>query len=408
MSTALARSQNVTSPRVCLLDSSSAQGLFLGQTISGNRQKAVTEAGLREISPQDDDPSVERLLLAPDLVLTGLALKRMILAIQQHKAERDPASQSPLSLVPGGELGRVLARSTLGRQGPLVSWYPAGIPVESVQSTELATLEWSPREQLMDLGSLYHRGTSLKIPMTGDFVFPTAHWLQLLWANLLGAGPYLWGALLGSNLLSSSLRLIWASLRARSFSPYKVAPKLNRLGKNVRIHPSAVVEACCLADGVTIGANAVVRASILGEGVTVEDCAFVSVSCMGPRALAQRQSIVSYSLMGPESSCGGAIQLAVLDTGAAIKYGASLLDMNLGRLVRTRGLDGLLHEVPFGMAGVHVGANTLIGHGVTVAAGRSLPAGLSVINDPSTLLVRAEVPPGQGTYAVRNGRLELL
>jgi carbonic anhydrase/acetyltransferase-like protein (isoleucine patch superfamily) len=226
----------------------------------------------------------------------------------------------------------------------------------------------------------------------------------LLWANLLGMGPFLYRSLGGRNVVEMGVRLAGAVFRARSTEPARVMATYLRLGDECRIHPSAVVESSWLADGVEVGANAVVRGCVIGEGATVESLAIVEGSVLGTRATVQRQAMVKYSVLGARAHAAGDMQLGVLDRGAALKKTAALLDQSVGGSVRVSAW-GRLVRAPLGLAGVGVGARSVVGANAFVAAGRTIPAGLVVVPSPDTVLrtVPAQLP--EGAYAIQDGTL---
>ena len=70
------------------------------------------------------------------------------------------------------------------------------------------------------------------------------HWAHIVWANQAAASSVVrrvprWRGI---------LRLLWAALRAMSLDKWRVLAKLNTVGRDCDIHPTAVVEA-----GVTLG-----------------------------------------------------------------------------------------------------------------------------------------------------------
>ena len=138
---------------------------------------------------------------------------------------------------------------------------------------------------------------------------PTWHWLQLIWANLLGLGPVLVAWIDGTKHRRGAVQGIWAVLRARSLPRLRVGAKLGRRGKRCRIHPSAVVEGCWLEDDVEIGANAVVRGCVIGHGVVIEDLAMVEFSVLDAGAQVQRQAMVKFSTLSRGAAVGGLMQL---------------------------------------------------------------------------------------------------
>ena len=214
----------------------------------------------------------------------------------------------------------------------------------------------------------------------------TSHWASLLWTNLLAMGPWMWRALLGPPWWAP-VRVMVAVIRARSVDPMVVAGKLNFRGKRVRIHPSAVVEGCWLGDGVSVGPGAVVRGSIVGGGSSVESQADVSFSVLASETTVQRRGIVRYAVTHEGAMIGGGLQLGVVGPGVSLKHGVTLLDQNLGSPVQIR-RDGQAFKAPLGLIGVGVGARTVVGAGVLVAPGRTLPPDLVIFPSGNSVVRR--------------------
>ena len=61
------------------------------------------------------------------------------------------------------------------------------------------------------------------------------------------------------------------------------------------------------------------------------------------------------------------------------------MDMNFGGLVQVL-YNGVSKNAPLGLIGCSVGADTVIGLGVAVAAGRAVPSALKVVMHPSQML----------------------
>jgi len=227
------------------------------------------------------------------------------------------------------------------------------------------------------------------------------HWSDLLWANLLTLGPTLWAR------LASPWAVGWAALRAGSVKPELVAGGLVERGADSFVHPHATVEFSVLGKGARVGAGAVVRGCFLQDGAVVEELAMVEGCVLGRGARIQRQAMAKYSVIEAAAAHAGTVQLGVIGAGAQVRHGAALFDQSLGAPVRVRRA-GALVEAPRGMIGVCVGPGALLGQGVRVAAGRAIPAGLTVLPDPGGVLAAVEVPAGTTRAHVRGGRLEPL
>lgn len=372
---------------------------FLGLPLRERQERALLEAGVR---PADDPAPVDvaRVVLRSDVALTAKAVAA--LADRGAKLGRD------IRWVTGGRSGGFASQIAFGEDPVLLAWLAPGGEVTVDRLAAAEPVEFDPQERLIEMPVPRSQfgADVLELPLTEMLVLPTGHWLQLLWANLLGMAPFLWRQLAGRNIAEVGWRLFWATLRAGSVQPMRVGAQLNRVGKGCTIHPSAVVEGCWLGERVTIGANAVVRASVLADAVAIEDLAVVEGCVLGPGARVQRQAMAKYSVLCERSAVGGVVQLGVLDRDASVKRTATLMDQTLGQQVRVS-VAGTLRPAPLGLAGVCVGEGTVVAANVTVAPGRCLPPGLSVLPPPGVIVRR--VPAGlTGHVVVRDGRLEPL
>ncbi len=303
----------------------------------------------------------------------------------------------------GGRCGAFADELAFGRNEPLLAWIPQGTPsLERIAAAQVVELD--PQERLVELPVPGEAGADIvELPLTERILHPAGHWLQLLWANMLGLAPFLWRGLAGRNVVEAGFRLGWAAVRAGSTSPARVLGKLGRSGKDCRIHPSAVVEGCWLGDGVQIGAGALVRGSVLADGAVVEDQAMVEMSIVAPGARIQRQALAKLSIIGARAGIGGMIQLAVVDAGGQVKIGAHLMDMTVDQGARVLVGDRLV-DAPLGLAGVCVGARTVVGAGVRIAPGRCLPPDLAIAPPPAQVVRR--IPAGiRGVVTVEGGSL---
>ena len=251
----------------------------------------------------------------------------------------------------------------------------------------------------------------VSLPLALEIVIPVGHWSQTLWGNLLSLGPYLLRELVMDNSVKTIFKLAIGMVLTLSIDPKKLLIRFVQKGKDCKIHPSAVVEASWLGDSVTIGANAVVRGCILKDGSTVEELAVVEVAVLSEDTVVQRQAMVKYSVLSKGATVAGVVQLGLLGEKSSVKRGGYLMDMNFGGLVQVR-YNGVAKTAPLGVIGCSVGAETTIGLGVAVAAGRAVPANLRIVMHPDHML-RSITFDGEDTdehslLCVENGRLRRL
>ena len=359
--------------------------------LAGAAEAAVRAAGFVPCdAPPDGEPA---LVLASPSSVGRLALHDAWVA--GTEAGED------LRITVGGRTGELLEEVALGGQSGSL-WYlhaGGGGPLrQRLEAARPLVLDPCERELALDMPGQF------SLPVTQRAVVPIRHWVQLLWANLLGIGWHLPEMLLGTSRVAMLARILWAALRARSLRPEPVMGKLTRLGRGAVVHPRATVEASVLGPGARVGAGAVVRFSVLGAGARVEDLAICEASVLGDEALVQRQAACKFSVVGPRARLAGCVQLGVLGPGASLKRSSYLTDQSLSGEVRVRA-GGTLVRPPFGMVGCCLGAGASVLGGVWVAPGRVLPPGVAVTGDQA--LVHPDPPSGvEGPFVVRGGRLE--
>ncbi|MDP2315889.1 MAG: hypothetical protein Q8P41_23535 [Pseudomonadota bacterium] len=320
-----------------------------------------------------------------------------------------PGAAARVRKLDGGDLRAVPEMTLLGPIAALTGapvWLgrlrdPGGTVQERLDRAAAA------EERRFDAGERALPGMELP---TGPFrvadgwVVPVGHWTQLLWANLLALGPYLWSELVGTGIVAP-FRLGWAVVRAGSVQPEDVAARLNRLGPGARIHRTATVEGCVLGARARVGAGAVVRGAVLGDDAVVEELALVEGSVLGAGARVQRLAMAKFSVIEAGAAFAGIMQLGVVGRGATVKHGAILMDMAFGQAVRVR-VGAELRTAPHGLCGVCVGDFAVLASGVRVAPGRAIPPGLEILGDPAQVLTRLDLPAGCGRATARDGRLE--
>ncbi len=370
---------------------------WLSLPLAEQQERALLEFGVAMAEPGEGRQTRGYVLLREDAAVAPVAVQDLLAA----------AGGEDFVWRTGGRSGGLAEEIALGDDGPLLVYLAPGGEITPERIAAAPVREFDPQERMLELPLPRSQfGIDLlELPLTERLVLPTGHWNQLLWANLLGMPSFLWRTLAGRNFVEIGWRALWAALRARSVSPLRIGAQLGRRGKGCRIHPSAVVEGCWLGEGVEIGANAVVRGCVLGDGAAIEDLAMVEFSVMAPASRVQRQGMLKFSVLRQRAALAGVMQLGVLDRGAAVKRGAYLMDMAFGQQVKLQVGDRLL-PAPLGMAGVCVGADTLIGVGVKVAGGRYLPPNLQITADADVLV---RIPEGlSGRVVVRGGSLEAL
>lgn len=300
----------------------------------------------------------------------------------------------------GGQLGGLLEELRLGGPAEAAVYLRPGVQgglEERLAAAPEVTLDPAERQVPAPVP-----GGAL--PVSDRLILPVRHWVQLLWANLLGLPAVLWGRLLGPPWRAAP-RVAWAAVRAGSLRPEDLAARLSCLEAGARVHRAAVVEGSWVGPGAQIGAGAIVRACVLGPGARVEEQALCEGLVLGAGAVVQRQAMFKYAVLGEQAMAGGTTQLSVLGPRAALKLGSYGMDQGLHGGVRVQAF-GALRPAPFGLCGVCLGPGAVVGSGVHIAPGRALPPDHAVLADHALTDPRAA--PGALASRVSGGRLEPL
>lgn len=360
----------------------SLEATWLGRSARDKLLEVARDAGLSTGPPR---PGQSVVTLSPGTVATAGALRRFRRLCKGQDTDIVGRLADPM--------GRYADMPALGEPARLVylagggAWSQARQDAATERIVEAPHRPWTlPAE---DPGT----GEKAVIPMSDSVVVNLGHWSGVLWANLLGLAPGLWGVLVGKSPWKAAWSAARGLARARSLQPDVLAQAASVVGRRARVHPTAVVEASYIAPGAEVGPGAIVRQSIVGPGAVIEPQAMLIASVMGPRARIRRRGWIKYGVLMDDAVHGGVAQLAVLGPHATVKGMSALMDQRLGGPVRVKRAGGL-HPVPLGFLGVGVGARTVVGSGVWVAAGRTLPPDKWVVRAADAVLAR---PDGSST-----------
>lgn len=373
---------------------------ILGQTLEERQDWAVLLAKGAWADEKAGEPA--QLWIREDVFLTAKAITLFI--------ETAKGASGDVYWRAKDRVGGFVEEISLGMKEPMLIWLkePKNFQGTAEEFSEIEALPVDAKMQLVDIDvpKSQFGVDMIQLPLSDFIVVPTAHWSQLLWANLLSMGTFLWRDLVGSNPFVAVPKLLWAAMLSMSKDPRNVISKFKKEGKNCFIHPSAVVEASVLGDNVSIGANAVVRGCMIGDGVRVEDLAMVEFSVLSDDSVVQRQAMVKFSILDNRSSVGGVVQMGVLGQGSTIKRGAYLMDMNFAGGAKIS-WNGKIQTAPLGLVGCCLGEETVIGLGVQVAAGRWIPPNRQIVADPNVILQKISGEK-EGLYQVYKGGLKKL
>ena len=362
--------------------------LIQNRPLSDWRAQAFTEAGLTQI----DAPDAPCLTIPDNLLVNGAALTAFV---------QGAAGRNAVLVLGQSHFGEMAARVQPGLEQIPGGWRYPGVRWDSGQPGDPVDVRVDPLEHVLDfpMPSHYSGNTRLTLGLPRRLVLLLNHWVHILWANQTA------GAVEMQSLprWKVAARVLWAALRALSINKWRVAAKLNRIGRGCDIHPTAVVEASNLGDNVIIGPFARVAFSKIGDGAIIMPGANVDLCVVGERSFIAEHCVIRSCVLYPGSAASQLLmQQCVLGRDTITTKGGVSLDLNFEADIKVA-LDGRMHTTGLRCLGSAYGHRAKVGTGFYLSPGRVVPNDYFLIRDPKQVLT--VLPEGlQGQPLVASGR----
>ena len=379
-----------------LIDRVRVQGLMVGD----HRRRALHRLGMRE--QLIDDVSEARppcVLLSDDLYLTPTALAAFVETVRA-KAAADSGKVvlkaalecSPVTERFLPELHETEPVSVAGKPHrcyPLYFLPGAAVNADELEAAQPVTVAYRQTSIWRVANPYFEASGRFEIPLSLTFMLPIRHWAQVLAANLQGMPSHLLQVAMERKLALASMPLVlpW---RSGSLRPARMRGHTYLKGAGCRIDPSAHVEMSVLGDKVRIGPNAVVRNCVTDKQADIGPGAVVEGSSLGPRATVNSNVTVRCCSAERQVSLGAEfVQWSVFGQGSVMCPLAGFYDLSVKDSVEVE-LDG--QSVPTGnrILGGCLGERAFVGPAVGIAAGKAIPNGWMLINDPRLAVRRPD------------------
>jgi len=167
---------------------------------------------------------------------------------------------------------------------------------------------------------------------------------------------------------------------------YRGLRRLNKIGKNCNIHPTALIEGSVIGDNVTIGANSIVRLSTLGSNCSVSDNVSVINSILGDKTYIANSNYINSCLTFSEVFLiHGPYQISVFGENSAC-FAVINCDIRLDQKnIKIPTSEGVLDSNQE-FLGIAYGHRSKTGGGNIIAAGRIVPNDLHITPPDSIIL----------------------
>jgi carbonic anhydrase/acetyltransferase-like protein (isoleucine patch superfamily) len=232
-----------------------------------------------------------------------------------------------------------------------------------------------------------------EIPLPDKVAIQIDHWPNLWAANMISLL-----APVAKLMQTPKLKLLGTALRAGSLNKWKLAGKLNKIGKNCDIHPAAYVEGSVIGDNVTIGAGTVVRECHIDDNATIENNITLNFSVIGAGSYLADGSNIRYSVINSNTFFGfSTLSCQLLGSNCFIGDGVTLTDYRLDGKNITVFKNGAVIDSENRILGSCVGDASYLAAGAIVAPGRIIPNGTRLIPEDCRFIQKipaSGTPPG--------------
>lgn len=344
---------------------------YKGFTVRERLIKQLKRAGYKVIAvAKGDDFSIEEksLVLSDDILLSDNFLGNLLSSIPgkrgNYQVQMDVSRYPMLTPKSKPSLYKTIPVYYFGSNS---SWSQAEF--EPLAITPKIVFETSD-----GLPARMNELTDLRLCFTNIFAIHIDQWFDLQTATGLYCSE------LVSKMATQSSRLMPAPVVKKALSWQRLAEKVNIIGKNCRIHPTAVLEGCIIGDNVEIGPYSYLRSSVVDDGSAIRERTSVKISYIGKRSFIMGSDIVN-SYVGEESSViAPMLYHVVFGERSFISGGSGFADFNTGSTTITASVGDKEVQTGLNYLGSCVGDDCFIGANMIFAPGRAIPDGTKFLD----------------------------
>lgn len=368
-----------------------SQVRFRGATVEGHLRTQLRANGLDVIEADALDVLAvdpDSIALQDDLVLSSEFLRRFLAAIpnrrRSYQCEVDASRFTLLSS---------RSSSPSFRRLPL---YYFGAADTKAKLEPLRMTPASILEHAQGLPPRIHRVTDLCVYFLDFYAVQLEYWFDIQTATSLYCREYV------ANLLRPFRAVLPPWLLQRITRYPSILKRCNAIGKDTRIHPTAILEGCVVGDGVEIGPFSYLRSSVVGDGAVLTERSSVKSSYLGEQSFLMGSDVVN-SYVGRETAIfGPMLYNVVFGERSFLSGGSGFADFILGAGSIAATIDG--KDVPSNLSflGSAVGDDCFVGANLIFAPGRTIPDGTRLLDNG--LIKSVPASPG-GAYVLSGTKL---
>lgn len=235
-----------------------------------------------------------------------------------------------------------------------------------------------------------------RVPFPDLFVQPLREWPDIL--NVAS----LWGREMTIQNYNNFYPWLGKKILHRLFNSDRVGTFFNKIGKNCRIHPTAILESSVLGDNVEIGPHCYIRASHIGSHVVLREKSSVKLSSIGNGSFVMPCDLFNTYVGERSSIFTSIVHNTVIGNETFIGGGVGFSDSNAEKSAIQIAQNGSNEKTGQYFLGSCVAENCFIGAGLLFQSGRLIPSGAHIIN--GSMIYKSDFVENK-TYVAHQGRI---
>jgi acetyltransferase-like isoleucine patch superfamily enzyme len=361
---------------------------FKEGTLRERLEGQLRAAGL-DVVAIDEAPSPvppRSLVVSDNLVLSRKLLARFLAAIPDR-------SRSYQAEIESGRFTMLASQSAPPQWKPLPLTYVG----DGDQTPEPLRLQPKPVFEVQEgLPPRMHLLTDICVYFFDIWAVPITYWFDLQTASSLYCRD------LVTRIISPFHGRVPAPILRWFTSSSWVMSKCNSIGKNCRIHRTAILEGCVVGDGVEIGPFSYLRSAVIGDGAVIRERSSVKMSYLGPRAFVMGSDVVN-SYVGAETSIfTPMLYNVVFGERGFLSGGSGFADFIIGASSIPATIEGKQVQSGLPFLASAIGDDCFIGANMIFAPGRTIPDGTHLLDHG---LIKPVPTRPDGTYVLSGGDL---
>lgn len=240
-----------------------------------------------------------------------------------------------------------------------------------------------------------HNIDELRIYFVDRYAVPLEYWFDIQTGFSLYSREFV------AKMLTPAAKFLPSAALSKVMSTQWLVEKGNVIGKNCRIHPTAVLEGCIIGDNVEIGPFSYLRSVVVDDNVSLREKSSIKTSYLGPGSFIMGSDIVNCYIGSESSIFTPLLYNVVFGEKSFISGGSGFADFNVGGGDIVANIRGEKINTGLNFLGSCVGDNCFLGANLIFAAGQAIPDGTRILDNGLVKTVPVEF---DGTYVVSGSK----